>query len=229
MHEEKPCVLIADDEERILRALKDLLTAKGFHVLTAGDGRMALDLCVRYGEQLDLVLLDVMMPGLDGFAVLRKLREQAPGLPVIMLTARGEEYDQLQGFQYGADDYISKPFSTNLLLARAEAVLRRTGKRKTDILQAGKIAMMPGQWRVEILGQPVELTRREFDLLHCFLCNQKQIFSRGQLLNVVWGYDYEGDERTVDTHVKNLRSKLGACGSYIKTVYRVGYRFEVDP
>lgn len=229
MYEQKPCILIADDEERILRALKDLLSAKGFHVLTAKDGGMALELCERYAAQIDLVLLDVMMPVLDGFAVLREIRRQNPGLPVIMLTARGEEYDQLQGFQSGADDYIPKPFSTSLLLARAEAVLRRAGKGKADIIQAGGITMIPGQWRVETFGQPVELTKREFDLLHCFLCNQRQVFSRGQLLNLVWGYDYEGDERTVDTHVKNLRNKLGPCGSYIQTVYRVGYRLEVTP
>ena len=143
MYEQRQCILIADDEERILRALKDLLGAKGFHVLTAGDGRMALELCDQYREQIDLVLLDVMMPELDGFTVLREIRGQNPGLPVIILTARGEEYDQLQGFQSGADDYIPKPFSTDLLLARMMAVLRRTSREKRDVIQAGEILMIP--------------------------------------------------------------------------------------
>lgn len=229
MYEQRQCILIADDEERILRALKDLLGAKGFHVLTAGDGRIALELCDQYREQIDLVLLDVMMPELDGFTVLREIRGQNPGLPVIMLTARGEEYDQRQGFQSGADDYIPKPFSTDLLLARMMAVLRRTGREKRDVIQAGEILMIPEQRKVEASGQSLELTRREFDLLYCFLCNQGRILSREQLLNTVWGYNYEGDERTVDTHVKNLRSKLHGCGGYIQTIYRVGYRFEVHP
>lgn len=229
MYEQKQCILIADDEERICRALKDLLTAKGFHVLTAGDGRAALEVWGHCREQIDLVLLDVMMPELDGFAVLREIRGQDPDLPVILLTARGEEYDQLQGFSSGADDYIPKPFSTRVLLARMEAVLRRAGRKNAEVIQAGQIRLLPQQRKVEASGQGVELTRREFDLLHCFLCNQGRILSREQLLNTVWGYDYEGDERTVDTHVKNLRSKLSGCGNYIQTVYRVGYRFEVQP
>ena len=229
MYEQKQCILIADDEERIVLALKDLLSAKGFHTLTAGNGRAALELCERYRNQIDLALLDVMMPELDGFALLRELRGRNYVLPVIMLTARGEEYDHLQGFQAGADDYVPKPFSTSLLLARIEAVLRRAGRGKAEVMQAGKLLLVPEQRRVEASGQPVELTRREFDLLYCFLCNQGRILSREQLLDTAWGYDYEGDERTVDTHVKNLRSKLHGCGGYIQTVYRVGYRFEVQP
>ena len=229
MYEQKRCVLIADDEVRLLRALKDLLSARGFYVLTAENGREALELYERWKERVDLVLLDVMMPERDGFSVLLELREQRPQTPVILLTARGEEYDQLQGFRSGADDYIPKPFSTDLLLARMEAVLRRSGRERPEEIRAGGIVLLPGQRRVEAGGQPVELTRREFDLLHCFLCNQRRTLSREQLLNLVWGYDYEGDERTVDTHVKNLRSKLGPCGGCIQTVYRVGYRFEVAP
>ena len=229
MAEQKRCILIVDDEPRILRALRDLLTAKGFSVMAAENGREALELHDRYRDQMDLVLLDVMMPEIDGFAVLREIRRVDADLPVILLTARGEEYDQLQGFQSGSDDYIPKPFSTNLLLARIEAVLRRSGRANRDIIQAGGIALIPEQRKVVVYELPVELTRREFDLLNCFLSNQKQIFSREQLLDAVWGYDYEGDIRTVDTHVKNLRNKLGDCGSYIQTVYRVGYRFEVMP
>ena len=169
MYEQKQCILIADDEERIVRALKDLLSAKGFHTLTAGNGRAALELCERYRNQIDLALLDVMMPELDGFALLRELRGRNYVLPVIMLTARGEEYDHLQGFQAGADDYVPKPFSTSLLLARIEAVLRRAGRGKAEVMQAGKLLLVPEQRRVEASGQPVELTRREFDLLYCFL------------------------------------------------------------
>ena len=229
MYEQKRCILIADDEVRIVRALKDFLTANGFHVLPAENGRSALEMWNQHREQIDLALLDVMMPELDGFAVLREIRGQDARLPVILLTARGEEYDQLQGFQSGADDYIPKPFSTKVLLARIEAVLRRSGRERAEVMQAGKILLVAEQRKVEVSGQAVELTRREFDLLHCFLCNQGRILSREQLLNTVWGYDYEGDERTVDTHVKNLRSKLHGCGGYIQTVYRVGYRFEVQP
>ena len=229
MYEQKRCVLVADDEARIVRALRDLLTARGFHVLTAGSGRATLEIWEQSREQIDLVLLDVMMPELDGFAVLRELRGQDAELPVILLTARGEEYDQLQGFSSGADDYIAKPFSTKVLLARMEAVLRRAGREGAEVVEAGGIRLIPEQRKVEASGQSVELTRREFDLLYCFLRNQGRILSREQLLNIAWGYDYEGDERTVDTHVKNLRSKLRGCAGCIQTVYRVGYRFEVRP
>ena len=227
MYERKRCVLIVDDEERIVRALKDLLSFDGFHVLTAGDGGEALQVFAQWEKQIDLVLLDVMMPVMDGFAVLGEIREAAPEMPVIMLTARGEEYDQLQGFKGGADDYIPKPFSTTLLMARMEAVLRRAGMAKLDVLTAGAITLTPEQMRAEVDGRPIELTRREFSLLHCFMRNQGLILSREQLVDRVWGYDFEGDERTVDTHVKNLRLKLGSCAGYIQTVYRVGYRFEV--
>ncbi len=227
MYERKRCVLIVDDEERIVRALKDLLSFDGFHVLTAGDGGEALQVFAQWEKQIDLVLLDVMMPVMDGFAVLGEIREAALEMPVIMLTARGEEYDQLQGFKGGADDYIPKPFSTTLLMARIEAVLRRAGMAKLDVLTAGAITLTPEQMRAEVDGRPIELTRREFSLLHCFMRNQGLILSREQLVDRVWGYDFEGDERTVDTHVKNLRLKLGSYAGYIQTVYRVGYRFEV--
>ena len=229
MYELKRCVLIADDETRILRALRDLLSANGFFVLTAEDGRQALERFEEYGQSIDLVLLDVMMPGLDGFQVLEQLRALSPGTPVIMLTARGGEYDQLQGFAQGADDYISKPFSTSLLLARMEAVLRRAGREKVDTLTAGAVSITPDQRRVEVDGRGVELTPREFALLYYFMRNQGIILSRGQLLDRVWGFDFDGDERTVDTHVKNLRLKLGQRADYLQTVYRMGYRFEVKP
>lgn len=229
MYDLKRCVLLADDEARILHALRDLLAANGFHVLTAGDGREALNCFYENMNIIDLVLLDVMMPEVDGFAVLREIRQAAPRTPVIMLTARGEEYDQLQGFQSGADDYIPKPFSTTLLLARMEAVLRRAGAGRVEALSAGGIVLTPEQRKVEVDGQRVELTRREFALLYYFMRNQGIILSREQLLNGVWGYDFEGDERTIDTHVKNLRLKLGVWSGCIHTVHRVGYRFEVEP
>ena len=166
MYKEKQCILIADDEVRIVRALRDLLAASGFHVLTAENGRDALAVWEQRREQIDLLLLDVMMPEMDGFAVLREIRGQGAELPVILLTARGEEYDQLQGFSSGADDYIPKPFSTKVLLARIEAVLRRSGREKAEVIQAGQVRMLPQQRKVESSGQSVELTRREFDLLH---------------------------------------------------------------
>ena len=229
MYERKRCVLLADDEVRILRALGDLLSANGFHVLKAENGREALEAFTRQEGQIDLVLLDVMMPEKDGFSVLREIRSLSPRTPVILLTARGEEYDQLQGFQCGADDYIPKPFSTTLLLARMEAVLRRAGAGRVEALSAGGIVLTPEQRKVEVDGQRVGLTRREFALLYYFMRNQGIILSREQLLNGVWGYDFEGDERTIDTHVKNLRLKLGAWSGCIHTVHRVGYRFEVEP
>ena len=227
MYELKRCVLLADDEERIVRALRDLLSSNGFFVLTALSGREALEQFGRYSEQIDLVLLDVMMPEGDGFSVLREIRAASSLVPVVMLTARGVEYDQLQGLQDGADDYIAKPFSTRILLARIEAVLRRFGRTQLESVAAGGITMVPAQRTAEVDGQRLELTRREFELLYYFLRNQGLTLTREQLLNRVWGYDFEGDERTVDTHVKNLRLKLGRCAGYIRTVYRVGYKFEV--
>lgn len=227
MYERKRCVLLADDEIRILRALRDLLSANGYHVLTAENGRQALELFEAHSASVDLVLLDVMMPELDGFGVLRQLRSLSPHTPVIMLTARGEEHDQLQGFSQGADDYIPKPFSTALLLARMDAVLRRSGQVQTGAVCVEGVSIDPDQHRVEVDGQPVELTPKEFSMLYHFMSNPGLILSRGQLLDQVWGLDYNGDERTVDTHVKNLRLKLGRRAEYLQTVYRVGYKFEV--
>ncbi len=230
MYERKRCVLLADDETRILRALRDLLSANGYHVLTAENGRQALALFETHSASVDLVLLDVMMPELDGFGVLRRLRDLSPHTPVIMLTARGGEYDQLQGFSQGADDYIPKPFSTALLLARMDAVLRRAGQAvQTGELSVEGVSINPEQHRVEVEGQPVELTPKEFSMLYHFMSNPGLILSRGQLLDQVWGLDYSGDERTVDIHVKNLRLKLGKRAEYLQTVYRVGYKFEVKP
>ncbi len=227
MFGDRRCVLIADDEPRMLRALKDLLSGSGFYVLEAGDGGQALEAFFENNAIIDILLLDVMMPVKDGFEVLREIRRQSL-VPAIMLTARGEEYDQLEGFRAGADDYISKPFSPSLLLARLDAVLKRAGKDRDKDITAGRICVSTIRREVTVDGAAVPLTPREFELLYFFTLNQEMILTREQLLDQVWGYDFFGDIRTVDTHVKQLRSKLGEAGDYIKTVYRVGYRFEVD-
>ncbi len=227
MYEDKRCLMIVDDESRIRRALKDFFTASGFSVLEAADGEEALELFYANNTVVDLILLDVMMPRLDGFAMLKELRESSM-VPVIMLTAKGEEYDQIAGFVQGADDYVSKPFSPSVLLLRVESLLKRVGKDSEQGLDIGIMHLNLLKRRAYINETPLNLTRREFDLLTYFIMNRNITISRDQLLNSVWGYDFEGDARTVDTHVKQLRTKLGDCGAWIKTVYRVGYCFEVS-
>ncbi len=221
----KICILLVDDEERIVRALSDYFKANGFAVLKVFDGEAALDTYYKNNSKIDLIILDVMMPKLSGFEVLRELRENSQNVPVIMLTARSEEYDQISGLDCGADDYIPKPVSPSLLLARVQAVLRRSGKTADDKLRFGDIIIDRGMHTVVDCGSAIELTKREFDLLCYFIANERITLSREKLLNNVWGYEYEGDERTVDTHVKQLRAKLKS-GDYIKTVYKVGYKFE---
>lgn len=227
MRNGKRCILVVDDEERIVRALTDVLSVKGFSVLSAPDGEQALETFYKYASQIDLVLLDVMLPKRGGFEVLLDLRESGSLVPVIMLTARGEEYDQIKGFRYGSDDYITKPFSPTVLIARIEAVLRRVGKGDNCTLSDGNLSVNILTHEVTDGGEPIELTRREFDLLCYFMTNPHLVLTREQLLNGIWGYDYIGDERTVDTHIKQLRAKLPS-GNYIKTVYRLGYKFESD-
>ncbi|MDR0424826.1 MAG: response regulator transcription factor [Clostridiales Family XIII bacterium] len=226
MFDKKLCIMIADDEAKIVKALKDFFKANGFHVLGAADGAEALDIFYENNTKIDIILLDVMMPFVDGFSVLREIRETSL-VPVIMLTAKGEEYDQIKGFQCGADDYIPKPFSISLLLARVEAVLKRAGKGKNDEIAVGDM-------RINVMGRSlyisdlrVELTPKEFDLIHYLILNKNMALSREQILNSVWGYDFEGDVRTVDTHVKQLRNKLGPYAACIKTVHKVGYQFEL--
>ena len=221
------CVLIVDDDSRILRSLGDFLKSNKFFVLEAMDGRKALDVFYENNTKIDMILLDVMMPFMDGFAVLKEIREYS-FTPVIMLTAKGEEYDQLNGFKKGADDYIPKPFSPSLLLARMEAVFRRVGKNEANELYAGTIRMSSLKRLVTVDSTPVELTPREFDLLYYFLVNQALTVTREQILDAVWGYDFEGDMRTVDTHVKQLRIKMGSYADYIKTIHRVGYKFQAS-
>lgn len=225
MIDNKRCILIADDEVKMVRALKDFFKANHFHVLEAFDGEQALAIYYEYSTQIDLILLDVMMPIYDGFTVLKELRNNHSLTPIIMITARGEEYDQLHGFQCGADDYMAKPFSPSLLLARIEAVLKRVGKGASSELNIGGILLNTTKRSVLCEGQELDLTKREFDLLFYFMINLSLTFTREQILNNVWGYDFDGNIRTIDTHVKQLRVKLRDKGAYIKTVHRVGYQF----
>lgn len=227
MINDKRCILIVDDDIKILRSLKDFLKGNNFYVLEATDGKMALDVFYENNTKIDMILLDVMMPNIDGIEVLKEIRKSFLA-PVIMLTARGEEYDQLKGFKNGADDYIPKPFSPSLLLARMEAVFKRMGKSEANDLSAGKIRINILKRSVTVNDAQVALTPKEFDLLYYFVLNRGLILSREQILDSVWGYEFAGDFRTVDTHVKQLRNKLADCAGYIRTIHRVGYQFEVE-
>lgn len=227
MIENKRCILIVDDEKRMVRAVRDFLTAQNFYILEANDGEEALNVYYQHNQIIDLILLDVMMPVYNGMEVLKKLRDESCMTPIIMLTARGEEYDQVAAFKNGADDYITKPFSPTLLLMRMESILKRVGKGLFEENVAGAVVMNAMLRSVTVGGQVVELTKREFDLLMFLVSNSGMIFSREQLLDSVWGYGFEGDNRTVDTHIKQLRIKLGEYSNYIKTVHRIGYKLEV--
>ena len=219
-------ILVVDDEARMRKLVKDFLTVKGFSVLEAADGEEAVDVFFNQ-KDIALVLLDVMMPKMDGWEVLKTIRKFS-NVPIIMLTARGEERDELQGFGLGVDEYISKPFSPKILVARVEAILRRTGNIGTGGLEAGGIRIDKAARQVTIDGQEVDLSFKEFELLSYFVENQGLALSREKILNHVWNYDYFGDARTIDTHVKKLRSKMGPKREYIKTIWGMGYKFEVD-
>ena len=223
---EKLKVLVVDDESRMRKLVSDFLTKKDFVVVEAGDGEEAVDL---FFEQKDisLIIMDVMMPKMDGYEAVKTIRQYSQ-VPIIMLTAKSEERDELQGFQLGIDEYISKPFSPKILVARVEALLRRSGTVMTDSVQVGGIVLDKAAHQVTVDGKPVDLSFKEFELLTYFVENQGIALSRENILNHVWNYDYFGDARTIDTHVKKLRSKLGAKGDYIKTVWGMGYKFEVD-
>jgi two-component system response regulator ResD len=216
-------ILMVDDEARMRKLVRDFLSVKGFRVVEAGDGEEALDVFFAQ-KDIDLVILDVMMPKMNGWQVLKEIRQYSR-VPVIMLTARSEESDELQGFDLGADEYISKPFSPKILVARVEAILRRSGTAASDTIEIGGIRIDRGAHAVSVDGKPVELSFKEFELLTYFAENQGQALSREKILNNVWNYDYYGDARTIDTHVKKLRSKLGDKGDYIKTIWGMGYRF----
>lgn len=220
-------ILVVDDESRMRKLVRDFLVKEGFSVLEAADGVEALD--VFYAEKdIALVILDVMMPKMDGWQVCREIRSNSK-VPIIMLTARSDERDELSGFEMGVDEYITKPFSPRILVARVEAILRRTaGTEKNEVLSAGGITLDKAAHIVKIDGQPVELSFKEFELLNYFLENKGIALSREKILNNVWNYDYFGDARTIDTHVKKLRSKLGAKGDCIKTIWGMGYKFEVE-
>lgn len=219
-------ILVVDDEARMRKLVKDFLANKGFYVEEAGDGEEAVD---KFFAQKDiaLVLLDVMMPKMDGWEVLKTIRKYSQ-VPVIMLTARSEERDELQGFSLGVDEYISKPFSPKILVARVEAILRRSNASGGDALSVGGILIDKEAHQVTIDGKEVELSFKEFELLSYFVENQGIALSREKILNNVWNYDYFGDARTIDTHVKKLRSKMGDKGDYIKTIWGMGYKFEVS-
>lgn len=219
-------VLVVDDEARMRKLVKDFLTVKGFTVVEAEDGEQAVDV---FFQQKDIVLiiLDVMMPKMDGWEVCRTIRQYSK-VPIIMLTARGEERDELQGFQLGVDEYISKPFSPKILVARVEAILRRSSVSAEDTQEVGGIRIDKAAHQVTIDGTPIDLSYKEFELLTYFVENQGIALSREKILNNVWNYDYFGDARTIDTHVKKLRSKMGEKGNYIKTIWGMGYKFEVD-
>ena len=224
---EAPKILVVDDESRMRKLVRDFLEKKNFQVLEAGDGEEAMD--IFYEEKdIALILLDVMMPKMDGWEVCREIRKNSK-VPIIMLTARGDERDELLGFDLGVDEYISKPFSPKILVARVEAILRRTGQDAGgDVLSAGGIVIDKAAHQASVDGEPMELSFKEFELMTYFLENQGIALSREKILNSVWNYDYFGDARTIDTHVKKLRSKMGAKGEYIKTVWGMGYKFEVD-
>ena len=223
---EKIKILVVDDESRMRKLVKDFLVREGYTVLEAGDGMEAMDIFYE-DKDIALIILDVMMPKMDGWQVCREVRESSK-VPIIMLTARSEERDELQGFDLGVDEYISKPFSPKILVARVNAILRRTrGTTGGDVIEAGGIRMDKAAHIVEIDGRQIELSYKEFELLSYFMENAGIALSREKILNNVWNYDYFGDARTIDTHVKKLRSKLGDKGEYIRTIWGMGYKFEV--
>ena len=224
-HMEQVKILVVDDESRMRKLVRDFLNVKGYQVVEAEDGEQALDL---FFEQKDiaLILLDVMMPKMDGWAVCKTIRQYSK-VPIIMLTARSEERDELQGFSLGVDEYITKPFSPKILVARVEAILRRSSKVSNDTLEIGGITVDKLAHQVLIDGKEIDLSYKEFELLTYFMENQGIALSREKILNNVWNYDYFGDARTIDTHVKKLRSKLQNKGDYIKTIWGMGYKFEV--
>jgi DNA-binding response OmpR family regulator len=220
-------ILVVDDESRMRKLVRDYLTKNGYGVLEAADGEQAIDIFMKT-KDIALVILDVMMPKLDGYAVAEEIRKLSQ-TPIIMLTAKSSEADELKGFELGIDEYITKPFSPKILVARVEAVLRRAGANDGDeILTVKGIELNVSAHRVLVDGKEVELSYKEFELLNYFMLNQGVALSREKILNNVWNYDYFGDARTIDTHVKKLRNKLGDRGDYIKTIWGMGYKFEEE-
>ncbi len=218
-------ILVVDDESRMRKLVKDFLVKSNYEVVEAQDGAQAVDIFFEQND-IDLIILDVMMPKMDGWQVCREIRQYSK-VPIIMLTAKSDERDELQGFELGIDEYISKPFSPKILVARVEAILRRTSQVSADeLLEAGGIRIDKAAHSVTVDGQPIDLSYKEFELLTYFIENKGIALSREKILNSVWNYDYFGDARTIDTHVKKLRSKMGEKGELIKTIWGMGYKFE---
>lgn len=219
-------ILVVDDESRMRKLVKDFLSKKGYQVIEAANGEEAVDIFYE-NKDIALIILDVMMPKMDGWEVCREIRKMSQ-VPIIMLTAKGDERDELLGFELGVDEYITKPFSPKILVARVEAILRRSNAiGPEDVIEIGGIMINKAAHEVTIDGRAIELSFKEFELLTYFVTNQGVALSRERILNNVWNYDYFGDARTIDTHVKKLRSKLGDKGDYIKTIWGMGYKFEV--
>ncbi|MBP5194858.1 MAG: response regulator transcription factor [Lachnospiraceae bacterium] len=221
---DKSVVMVVDDESRMRKLVKDFLTKSGYEVLEAANGAEALD-TFYMNSQVDLIILDVMMPVMDGWETVREIRKSSK-VPIIMLTARSEERDELQGFSLGVDEYISKPFSPKILVARVGAILRRSGNAGDEKTELAGIVLDKSAHVVSVDGKPVELSYKEFELLAYFMDNAGIALSREKILGSVWNYDYFGDARTIDTHVKKLRSKLGPKGEYIHTIWGLGYKFD---
>ena len=219
------CILIVDDELRMRKLIKDFLVAKGYSILEAEDGEKALEIFENNKNKISLILLDVMMPKLDGWSVLRQIRQNSK-VPIIMLTARGEEQDELFGFELGVDEYISKPFSPKILVARVEAILKRTNKDEKEVKEYDGIEIDKEGRTVKVDGKLIELSLREYELLVYLVENENIALSRDKILNNVWNYDYYGDSRTIDSHIKKIRHKLGKRRKNIKTIRGVGYKFE---
>lgn len=220
-------ILVVDDESRMRKLVKDFLKQKEYNVLEAADGEEALTVFEENQSKINLILLDVMMPKLDGWSVLRQIRQNSKKVPIIMLTARGEEQDELFGFELGVDEYIAKPFSPKILVARVDAILKRTSPEKSSNKNYGGITIDPEGRTVKVDGKQVELSLREYELLKYLVDNENIALSRDKILNSVWNYDYYGDSRTIDSHIKKIRHKLGKKGKYIETMRGVGYKFEV--
>ena len=219
-------ILVVDDESRMRKLVKDFLAQKQYKVLEAADVEEALTVFEEKQNKINLILLDVMMPKLDGWSVLRQIRQKSK-VPIIMLTARGEEQDELFGFELGVDEYISKPFSPKILVARVEAILNRTMEKKDETVDYGGIVIDSSGRTVKVDGKQVDMSLREYELLKYLVDNNKVALSRDKILNNVWNYDYYGDTRTIDSHIKKIRHKLGKKGKYIETIRGVGYKFEV--
>ena len=220
-------ILVVDDESRMRKLIKDFLKQKDFNILEAEDGEVALKVYNENKDKINLILLDVMMPKLDGWSVLRQIRQENKSIPIVMLTARTEEQDELFGFELGVDEYIAKPFSPKILVARVEAILKRTTKEEKKLKYYDGIVIDNEGRTVSVDGKTIELSFREYELLKYLLDNENIALSRDKILNTVWNYDYYGDSRTIDSHIKKIRHKLGKKGKHIQTIRGIGYKFEI--